>query len=342
MVGNYSAQAMKRTGVTIDLPLLDTFDFNLTEEELKLLRWYVFAGNFTQPELDWSTAVHVRDQLVEKGLIDYNEQRYEITNLGLIPSGNLPLPVFALEQDRLIRQRYTLLKTAVTAAGGGESLQLAVENLTLYRAQWQRALSKTLFFLEIQYRNGHLYRVGTTDRSVDEFATRLARDLRPLLGQTPQVNVLYALAHQGIIEHYVAHRCSNQDKSIAVAGCLLLEFSNGIISELKELGDRNLGEEEIEILEGRWSISGTENTVTVKVEGSTQRSGHERTVELKEYHIICKQCGKDVSLWRYPGRPPTLCSDECEREYQRERDREKTRERVRRYRARQKKKNGEN
>jgi len=61
-------------------------------------------------------------------------------------------------------------------------------------------------------------------------------------------------------------------------------------------------------------------------------------VPLKEHHITCKWCGQEATLWRYPGRPPTLCCDECKRAYERERDRENNRKRQRRYRERQERK----
>ena len=258
----------------------------------------------------------------------------ELPMSGLFLRGISPIPVFVSEQDRLIRQRHALLQTAVDRARGSGDDHIAADDLSLYRAQWQRVLSMTLFFLEIRHQDGQLYKIGVTDQSVDDYAARLERDLRPLLGPT-QVNKLYALAHQGAVERYALHRCGSQEKFAVIAGCLLLDFPAGIVSELEELGDRHLDELETEILNGRWVEGAEPSTVTVMVPDSAQRSAYHREVELKEYHITCKQCGKQVSLWRYPGRPPTLCSDECERKYRREHDRAKTRERVRRYRARQ-------
>lgn len=68
----------------------------------------------------------------------------------------------------------------------------------------------------------------------------------------------------------------------------------------------------------------------------TTRAKHTRVVNLKEYTIICKQCGRSVTLYRYPGRAPTLCSEECIAAYTRERDLESNRERQRRFRERRK------
>ena len=55
---------------------------------------------------------------------------------------------------------------------------------------------------------------------------------------------------------------------------------------------------------------------------------------MKKYTIVCKQCGRVAVLHRYPGRAPTLCSDECKRRYERERGRHA--ERVKRYRQKRK------
>ncbi|WP_110516866.1 hypothetical protein [Herpetosiphon llansteffanensis] len=48
---------------------------------------------------------------------------------------------------------------------------------------------------------------------------------------------------------------------------------------------------------------------------------HSRVVPLKTFTIVCRWCGQTATIETYPGRPPTVCSEECAIEARKDHDR---------------------
>ena len=80
----------------------------------------------------------------------------------------------------------------------------------------------------------------------------------------------------------------------------------------------------------------TSSTTDKKVEmPAAQRKAYTRTVELKPDSYICRHCGRQVLIQRYPGSAmPKVCDDEICQAKEHERLAEATRRRVQEHRAR--------
>ena len=81
--------------------------------------------------------------------------------------------------------------------------ETAITDLRLYRAQWRRILSLTLYFLEIN--GGELHKIGVTTRPIEERVAEIAADLRPHLGNV-KIDVVGTWSHRGNVELYFKHR----------------------------------------------------------------------------------------------------------------------------------------
>lgn len=242
----------------------------------------------------------------------------------------MSLASFAAIQDKLIEQKHELLENNVQRAQpGSEAHKIAVTDLRLYRAQWRRVLSCSLYFLEISHAAGKLYKIGMTMRPLAERLVEIARDLYPHLGDV-QIEPLRVLRHRGAAELYFTHRYRDARYPIGtLSEYFMFDTRRNVLSDLTRLGDKDLTDIERDVIS---SDAAPVTKITVTVETPT----HRREMPIKEYTIVCKQCGRVATVRRYPGRAPTLCSDECRRIYERERDRVTTRERVRRYRQKRK------
>lgn len=238
----------------VRLPAYDRFNLDLSGTEYAALKAFYdndHAG-FTQRDLD---------NLKRKGLIHYNEFAsnyrgdYELTNLGKIPFGDLSLQLFAEVQDELITEQHARLVEHVERDVNNERrrgrLKTNLTDLRIYRAQLQRVLSCTLYFCEIRSDAGTLYKVGVTNRTVDNRVAEIRRDLSPHLGDV-DVEVLRALNHRGGVELYFKHRY--QDHGYDDLGVLTEYFAfeprRHVLSDLTRMGDKHFSEWEQQIVEG--------------------------------------------------------------------------------------------
>ena len=62
------------------------------------------------------------------------------------------------------------------------------------------------------------------------------------------------------------------------------------------------------------------------------RVAYQRMISTRQVTFVCIICGKTVTQHRYPGRPPSYCSETCEEEGRRK----KTQQRVKKLRTRRK------
>src|SRR5439155_26674130 len=79
----------------------------------------------------------------------------------------------------------------------------ALSDLRIYRAQWRRILTCSLYFLEIN--GGQYYKIGVTQRDIQERVEDIRADLLPHLGAV-QIEVLDLWPGRGNVELYFKHR----------------------------------------------------------------------------------------------------------------------------------------
>lgn len=382
-----TCRQVKRDPNAISLPAFDRFDLELKGKDYDALKRFHDGVYYSGKEFE---------RLLRLELVEENpwSRRDELTKLGKIPFGELPLQSFAAEQDRLIEEKHDQLRWWVWNPLNEAYRATAETDLAIFRAQWRRVLAGTLYFLEITHQDGKLYKIGVTHRSIKDRIAEIQRDLAIVSDPSSQfegvtIKPLRVFQHRGAVELYFKHRYHAYQRQI---GSLTeyFEFDDKtrkhVLSDLTRLGDKELSDLEQHIYNGteppdprqehvtqqaewaakheayrraakaqeemdaaRQGVTVDLNKITVMLpevapDGppdpalvsvpQTVRKAHTRRVELKEYTITCKQCGKIVTLYRYPGRAPTLCSDECVAEYSRERDKESNRERQRRFRER--------
>ncbi|MEC4817518.1 MAG: GIY-YIG nuclease family protein [Scytonema sp. PMC 1069.18] len=190
------------------LPLYENFNISLSGKELEKLKllWKEYGSHnlFISPDL-------VPLGLIKAGLLQKNvytfPPTYEFTNLGKIPMGALELRLFNEVQEPLILKILLKLELAVEHAlhKNAPDLLYRLTDLKLYRTQLQRILSRTLYFLEIQTNQETLYKIGVTQRPLDERVAEIKRDLSKYY-QTFALQVLGTWKHRGNVELYFKHR----------------------------------------------------------------------------------------------------------------------------------------
>lgn len=316
----------------IALPAFDRFDMHLKPRELEALRDFHTKSIITPRYFE---------RLKQRGLVEYDQwQRgHTLTDTGKIVFGQLTLAKFAVYQDRKFKHKDDhLLHIAQHATPGPEQGQ-AITDLRLYRAQWQRVLSASLYFLEIEHAGGKAYKIGMTTRPLEDRIAEIEADLKPIWGHTlRRIEPLRVLSHRGAVELYFMHRYrANRHPLVNLTEYFKFSSRRNVLSDLTRLGDKELLLHERAILVGDM-LGIKQDTVTpppVPASSPKQDSvtvitpTHEREMPVKKYTFDCARCGQCMTLRRYPGRRPTLC-DDCAAE----RKREQTRERVRRYRKR--------
>jgi uncharacterized C2H2 Zn-finger protein len=190
------------------LPLYENFNVHLSGKDLEKLKllWKEYGSQnlFISPDL-------VTVGLIKTGLLHKNvytfPPTYEFTNLGKIPVGALELALFNEVQEPLIMKNLLKLELALEHAlhKNAPDLQYRLADLNLYRTQLQRILSRTLYFLEIQTNQETLYKIGVTQRPLEERIAEIKVDLLKHY-QTSAIQVLGTWKHRGNVELYFKHR----------------------------------------------------------------------------------------------------------------------------------------
>lgn len=124
-------------------------------------------------------------------------------------------------------------------------------DLKLYRAQLQRILSSSLYFLEIETNIGIIYKIGVTTRPV---LKRVAEVKINLLAHYSSVaiRVLGTWEHRGNIELYFKHRYQGFNYPISSL-TEYYKFNNEdvkiVLHYLHQMQPKILSQDEIDILE---------------------------------------------------------------------------------------------
>ena len=242
------------------LPLYDNFNIYLSRKDLVQLKllWKEY-GSINYP---------ISPGLVIPGLLKafmfhknvyLTPPAYEFTNLGRIPVGALEFDLFNQVQEPLLLKKLLKLELAAKHAlykNAADKLY-CLTDLTLYRAQFQRILSCTLYFLQIQTHIGTLYKIGVTSRPIQQRLPEIEADLLHHY-KTVDIQVLGTWAHRGNVELYFKHRYQSFNYRI---GSLTEYFkfnpsdANAVLSELHSMKAKVLSPVEIEILSENIGLS---------------------------------------------------------------------------------------
>lgn len=188
------------------LPLYDNFNIQLSGKELEQLKilWreYGAKGNMVPKFLAprrfvWLGLLHESD----------NNADYEFTQLGQIPFGELSLMLFNSVQEPLILEKLSDLEEKTERALTSNSLFYSsrITDLQLYRAQFKKILLTTLYYLEVTANGDTLYKIGITQRSIEERVAEVQRDLSSHFSVV-SIKVLGNWEHRGNVEKYFKHR----------------------------------------------------------------------------------------------------------------------------------------
>lgn len=126
----------------------------------------------------------------------------------------------------------------------------ALTDLRIFRAQWRRILTSTLYFVEVTHSGGVLHKIGVTTRDIEARLPELYADLAPHLTDV-RVHVLDTWQHRGNVELYFKHRYALYQKKVGV----LTEYfafadAKAILRDLHRMKRKELAALELEIVEG--------------------------------------------------------------------------------------------
>jgi hypothetical protein len=201
-----TCRQVERDPGAIALPVYDNFNLHLPGQVLKELQ------DFDRDE--WGR--HSISRLEEYDLIRFNKWKgrgggYDLTTKGKLVLGKLSLMLFNQFQEPLIQRRHEELETSAASLHGTPDYEMAIADLRLYRAQWRRILSCSLYFLNIN--DGQYYKIGVTTRALPERIAEIRADLLPRLGGA-KIDTLGIWPGRGNVELYFKHRYHAQQKDI--------------------------------------------------------------------------------------------------------------------------------
>ncbi|GAX45879.1 hypothetical protein NIES4075_69000 [Tolypothrix sp. NIES-4075] len=238
------------------LPLYDNFNIHLSGKDLGQLKllWKEYGLNSYAISYEL-----IPSNLIKAGLLQKNvyltPPGYEFTPFGKIPVGALEFALFNEVQEPLLLKKLLKLELAFNHAlyKNAPDLPHRLTDLKLYRAQLKRILSCTLYFLEIQTNKGTLYKIGVTERSVEERVTEVKKDLLAHY-QSVTIKVLKTWSHRANVELYFKHRYRDFNYLI---GSLTeyykfnTEDAVFVMRDLQEMKIKVLSPVEIDILEDK-------------------------------------------------------------------------------------------
>ncbi|MBD2724752.1 GIY-YIG nuclease family protein [Nostoc sp. FACHB-892] len=241
------------------LPLYDNFNVQLSGKDLAQLKllWQEYgAKNYP------ISSYLVTSGLLKAGVLRKNvyltPPEYEFSDLGKVPVGALEFRQFNDVQSPLLLKKLLKLELAFKHAKHKNAPDLAyrLTDLKLYRAQLQRILSCTLYFLEIETNIGTLHKIGVTQRPVIKRVAEVEIDLLAHY-QTVAIRVLGSWEHRGNVELYFKHRYRDFNHPI---GSLTEYYKFNaedlkiVLCDLQQMQPKILSQDEIDILEENSSL----------------------------------------------------------------------------------------
>jgi hypothetical protein len=241
------------------LPLYDNFNIQLSGKDLAQLKllWQEYeTKNYP------ISSYLITPSLLKAGMLRKNvystPPEYKFNDLGKIPVGALELMYFNEVQKPLLLKKLLKLELAFQHAKHKNAPDLAyrLTDLKLYRAQLQRILSCTLYFLQIQTNIGTLYKIGVTQRPIVKRVAEVKMDLLAHYSSAA-IQVLGTWEHRGNIELYFKHRYRDFNYPI---GSLTEYYKFNaedvkiVLDDLQKMKPKILCQDEIDILEENSSL----------------------------------------------------------------------------------------
>ena len=236
------------------LPLYEHFNIQLSGKELEQLKtfWRQYGAigsrvpNFLVPRR------FVWLGLLQEAEFPHSSSDYEFTDLGKIPFGKLELMLFNQVQEPLLLEKLSELEKKAEHAKDTNSLFLPerLTDLRLYRAQLKKILRTTLYYLEIVADGDTFYKIGVTQRPIEERMAEVQRDLSSL--QAVSIKVLGVWTHRGNVEKYFKYRYQDFNHPIGS----LTEYykfnqeAKAVLQDLNRMKPKVLCQAEVGILEG--------------------------------------------------------------------------------------------
>ncbi|MHC5771594.1 MAG: GIY-YIG nuclease family protein [Nostoc sp.] len=236
------------------LPLYDNFNIQLSGKDLAQLKlvWQEYGAKNYPISSYLVTPSLLKARMLRKNVY-MKPPAYEFSDLGKIPVGALELTLFNDVQEPLLLKKLLKLELALKHAEYKNAPDLAyrLTDLKLYRAQLQRILSSSLYFLEIETNIGTLYKIGVTQRPVVKRVAEVKIDLLAHYSSAA-IKVLGTWEHRGNVELYFKHRYQEFNYSI---GSLTEYYKFNtedikiVLSDLQKMKPKVLSLDEIGILE---------------------------------------------------------------------------------------------
>jgi hypothetical protein len=189
----------------------------------------------------------------EYEVIHYNEWagrggNWELTKKGKIPFGELSLLLFNQFQEPLLIEKHDQLEAAAEKARGTVDFQTRLTDLRLYRAQYRRILSCTLYFLRIN--DGQFYKIGVSTRDTDSRIAEIRDDLKVHIGDA-KIDVLGTWPWRGNVELYFKHRYAKYNQPIGpLTEYFTFENIKPVLLDLRRMKPKELTPLEQGILAG--------------------------------------------------------------------------------------------
>jgi len=187
-----------------ELPLYENFNFLSSKEFERLKELWSQYGCKKAPI---PTSL-VLPSFIYRGLLTANpDASYQFTALGKIPVGALSLKLFNQVQEPLIFKKLSELEGKAERAqlAGLSTLREYLADLRIYRAQITKILTTTLYYLEVLADGNMLYKIGITQRPINERISEIQRDLKQHF-QEVAINVLGTWERRGNVEKYFKYR----------------------------------------------------------------------------------------------------------------------------------------
>lgn len=241
------------------LPLYDNFNVQLSGKYLAQLK--LFWKEYGAKNYPISSYL-VTPSLLKAGMLRKNvcltPPEYEFSDLGKIPVGALEFRRFNDVQEPLLLKKLLKLELALKHAEYKNAPDLAyrLTDLKLYRAQLQRILCSSLYFLEIETNIGIIYKIGVTQRPVIKRVAEVKIDLLAHYSSVA-IRVLGTWEHRGNIELYFKHRYRDFNYPI---GSLTEYYKFNtedvkiVLCDLQQMQPKILSPDEIDILEENTSL----------------------------------------------------------------------------------------
>lgn len=246
-----TCRAAGRADDTIALPIYDHFKLHLLARDIDTLRKLVHGE-----KPGWKRNDQIR--LEKRGLITFNKFKgrsgtWEVTPLGKIPSGDLSLTLFNDLQEPMFLARHKALEASAYVAADSAYYDIAITDLRLYRAQWRRVLSFSLYFMEITHSDGMLHKIGVTSRTAEERAIEAAAELRAAGLEDVAIRVIETWPYRGNIELYFKYRYAAYQYSVGTLTeyfALPADVLNAVLLDLRAMKIKVPDELESGILAG--------------------------------------------------------------------------------------------